>query len=171
MELNRAQWERVLIRWCDLQATPEVRLTCAVIADGIVDREKLPWFFERGCFDAWCRVIGLDTQFVLEQIQRAGEFVPDGLVKRRHGGYRPKGSAGLDLKPGDRVLVINQVDPALNGAREVGRAQEDIGPGSYFFRNRKTGERFGLKDLPPDAGRHDEPLPAFTHRQRNRRAT
>lgn len=38
--------------------------------------------------------------------------------------------------------------------------QEEIGSGSYFFRNRKTGERIGLKNLKPDAGRHDEPLPS-----------
>lgn len=38
--------------------------------------------------------------------------------------------------------------------------QESIGPGAYFFRDRTTGERFGLKDLPPDAGRHDEPMPS-----------
>lgn len=38
--------------------------------------------------------------------------------------------------------------------------QEDIGPGAYFFRNRKTGERFGLKDLAPNAGRHNEPAPS-----------
>lgn len=39
----------------------------------------------------------------------------------------------------------------------VSEIQESIGPGSYFFRDRKTGERFGLKDLKPDAGRHSEP--------------
>ena len=39
-------------------------------------------------------------------------------------------------------------------------AQEDIGPGAYFFRDRKTGERFGPKDLQPGAGRHDEPAPS-----------
>jgi hypothetical protein len=38
--------------------------------------------------------------------------------------------------------------------------QEMIGPGAYFLRDRKTGERFGLKDLRPDAGRHDEPAPS-----------
>lgn len=37
------------------------------------------------------------------------------------------------------------------------RIQEILGPGSYFFRNRKTGDRIGLKDLREDAGRHDEP--------------
>jgi len=36
--------------------------------------------------------------------------------------------------------------------------QESIGPGTYTFRDRATGERYGLKDLPPDKGRYeDEP--------------
>lgn len=39
-------------------------------------------------------------------------------------------------------------------------AQENIGPGSYFFRNRATGERYGLKDLDPTSGQHDEPAPS-----------
>ncbi len=41
---------------------------------------------------------------------------------------------------------------------QVVQIQESIGPTSYLFRNRKTGERFGLKDLKIGAGRHDEPL-------------
>jgi hypothetical protein len=40
------------------------------------------------------------------------------------------------------------------------KRQEEIGPGAYFFRNRKTGERFGLKDLRVGAGRHNEPAPS-----------
>jgi len=43
---------------------------------------------------------------------------------------------------------------------EVVRIQESIGPGAYLFRDRQTGVRFGLKDLPIGAGRHDEPLPS-----------
>lgn len=43
---------------------------------------------------------------------------------------------------------------------EVVQIQESIGPSAYLFRNRKTGERFGLKDLRPGSGRHDEPLPS-----------
>lgn len=38
--------------------------------------------------------------------------------------------------------------------------QRAIGPGAYFFRNRKTGERYVLDDLDPNAGRHDEPMPS-----------
>jgi hypothetical protein len=43
---------------------------------------------------------------------------------------------------------------------EVVEIQEDIGPGAYFFRNRKTGERYGLKDLEPGAGRHNITAPS-----------
>lgn len=36
--------------------------------------------------------------------------------------------------------------------------QESIGPGAYLFRDRKTGERYSLRDLPPNKGRYqDEP--------------
>jgi hypothetical protein len=42
---------------------------------------------------------------------------------------------------------------------ELATIQEMIGPSAYLYRNRKTGERFSLRDLPPDAGRHDEILP------------
>ena len=41
--------------------------------------------------------------------------------------------------------------------RNMVSIQEILGPGSYFFRDRKTGERIALKDLKEDAGRHDDP--------------
>lgn len=62
----------------------------------------------------------------------------------------PKGGEGYWNK-------VRLVFPEVFQARL--ELQEWIGPGAYFFRNRKTGERFGLKDLKPDAGRHNEPLP------------
>lgn len=37
--------------------------------------------------------------------------------------------------------------------------QEGIGPGAYLFRDRKTGERYSLRELPPDKGRHTTILP------------
>lgn len=43
---------------------------------------------------------------------------------------------------------------------EVAAIQEEIGPGAYFFRHRDTSERYGLKDLNPKSGRHNEELPA-----------
>jgi hypothetical protein len=41
---------------------------------------------------------------------------------------------------------------------ECCQIQDSIGPGAYIFRDRKTNERFSLRQLPPDAGRHDEPV-------------
>lgn len=41
---------------------------------------------------------------------------------------------------------------------EMCRVEELIGPGSYLFRDRKTGVRFPLRQLDPSSGRHDEPL-------------
>lgn len=35
---------------------------------------------------------------------------------------------------------------------QISAIQESIGAGAYFFRNRKTGERYGLKDLPVGKG-------------------
>lgn len=35
--------------------------------------------------------------------------------------------------------------------------QDAIGLGSYLFRNRATGERYSLRALDPESGRHDEP--------------
>jgi hypothetical protein len=41
---------------------------------------------------------------------------------------------------------------------ELARVQELIGPSAYLFRDRKTGERYSLRDLPPNKGRYqDEP--------------
>jgi hypothetical protein len=71
MNVSRSNWEKLLARWCGMQTTGEVKLICAVIADGIVDREKHPWFFSGGGFDKYCRTIGLDPAFVLQQIKRA----------------------------------------------------------------------------------------------------
>jgi hypothetical protein len=37
--------------------------------------------------------------------------------------------------------------------------QEAIGPGTYMFRNRETGERYSLRDLAPGTGRHRAEIP------------
>lgn len=42
---------------------------------------------------------------------------------------------------------------------ELASVQEAIGPGAYLFRHRDTNERFSLRDLDPEAGRHNEVLP------------
>ena len=38
---------------------------------------------------------------------------------------------------------------------EMAKIQDMLGPGSYFFRNRKTQERISLRMLDPDAGRFE----------------
>lgn len=41
---------------------------------------------------------------------------------------------------------------------EIAEIQKAIGPGAYLFRDRATGARYSLYDLPPDKGRYsDEP--------------
>jgi hypothetical protein len=63
----------------------------------------------------------------------------------------PKGGEGY----WNRIRIVR---PAVFAARL--ERQESIGEGAYFFRDRKTGVRFGLKDLDPKAGRHNEPAPS-----------
>lgn len=43
---------------------------------------------------------------------------------------------------------------------ELAAVQEEIGEGAYLFRNRKTGERYGLRDIPPGPARRNEALPS-----------
>jgi hypothetical protein len=40
---------------------------------------------------------------------------------------------------------------------EVAAIQRQIGPGSYFWADEKTGQRISLDDLDPNAGNHNEP--------------
>lgn len=42
---------------------------------------------------------------------------------------------------------------------EMAKIEDEIGKGSYLFRDRKTKVRFSLRQLDPAAGRHDEPMP------------
>lgn len=43
---------------------------------------------------------------------------------------------------------------------EIARIEDELGPGSYLFRDRKTNVRYPLRQLDPNSGRHDEPLPS-----------
>lgn len=90
----------------------------------------------------------------LAMVERAGIELP--LMYRQ--GFEnancpccPKGGEGY----WNRIRVLRPANFA-----ETMKIQESIGPGAYFFRNRNTGERFGLKDLNPKAGRHNEPAPS-----------
>lgn len=43
---------------------------------------------------------------------------------------------------------------------ELAQAQEEIGYDAYLFRNRKTGERYSLRDIPPGLAQRNEVLPS-----------
>lgn len=97
---------------------------------------------------------GLSKADCLAMVERAGLLLPlayrDGF-ENANCPRCPKGGEGY----WNRVRIYRP-----NDFRETMELQEDIGPGAYFFRDRKTGERFGLKDLDPNAGRHNEPAPS-----------
>ena len=43
---------------------------------------------------------------------------------------------------------------------ELAAVQDEIGEGAYFFRNRQTGERYSLRQIPPGQARRNEALPS-----------
>lgn len=98
---------------------------------------------------------GLTKADCLAMVERAGILLPedyrDGFNNANCRGRCPKGGEGH----WNRMRLVRPAEFS-----QMMAAQEDIGPGAYFFRNRATGERFGLKDLDPAAGRHDEPSPS-----------
>ena len=141
---------------------------------------------KRYLLDRWCRpddipVIG----FTAEEQDRADDFLDDhGGV-----GEFPLIEAGLDKaaclalveRAGIRLPVMylmgynnaNCIGCVKGGAgywnkvrvdfpahfEEMCRIEEGIGPSAYLMRDRATGKRFPLRQLPPDAGRHDTTVP------------
>ena len=97
---------------------------------------------------------GIGKADCLAMVQRASITLP--LAYRQ--GYSNANCIGCPKGGEGYWNHVRKVHPLVFRARV--ERQESIGPGAYFFRDRTTGERFGLKDLDPSAGRHDEPLPA-----------
>lgn len=73
-------WRRMLEQWCPYEPTPEVRLVCWLLATAITDepgealdqgRQPFVGGFFAGGFQAWCSLVRLNPQFVMEQIARA----------------------------------------------------------------------------------------------------
>lgn len=60
------------------------------------------------------------------------------------------------VKGGEGYMNRQRVD-FPEAFEALANIQEAIGPSAYLFRDRKTGERYSLRDLPVDKGRHDEP--------------
>jgi len=81
MKLNETAWQKLIIRWSELKPTPEVKLIAAIIAKAIIDERKrsLPHFvggFWDTNFLRYSKIIGINPQFLIEQINRANDFVP-----------------------------------------------------------------------------------------------
>lgn len=89
----------------------------------------------------------------LAMVQRAGIELP--MMYRL--GYDNANCIGC-VKGGEGYWNKIRRDFPLQFAA-IADLQEEIGPGAYLFRDRKTGERYSLHDLPPNNGRHDEPSP------------
>ncbi len=97
---------------------------------------------------------GIGKADCLAMVQRASIKLP--LAYRQ--GYSNANCTGCPKGGEGYWNHVRKVHPVVFRARL--ERQESIGPGAYFFRDRDTEERFGLKDLDPKAGRHDEPMPA-----------
>jgi hypothetical protein len=89
----------------------------------------------------------------LGMVERAGILLP----LRYRQGYNNANCVGC-CKGGEGYWNKTRRDSPSDFIA-VAEIQKDIGPGAYFFRDRGTGERFSLYDLPPDAGRHSEESP------------
>lgn len=95
---------------------------------------------------------GLGKADCLSMVQRAGIELP--VMYRL--GYNNANCIGC-IKGGEGYWNKIRVDFPERFA-QVAEIERQIGPSAYLFRDRKTGERFSLTDLPPDKGRHqDEP--------------
>lgn len=97
---------------------------------------------------------GIGKADCLAMVKRAGVELP--MSYRQ--GYANANCIGCPKGGEGYWNHVRKVHPLVFRARL--ERQEAIGPGAYFFRDRSSGERFGLKDLDPSAGRHDEPVPA-----------
>lgn len=93
---------------------------------------------------------GLGKADCLAMIERAGIELP--MMYRL--GYKNANCIGC-VKGGEGYWnKIRRDFPAE--FIQIADIQQNIGPNAYMFRNRKTGERYSLYDLPPDSGRYKE---------------
>ena len=89
----------------------------------------------------------------LGMIERAGILLP----LRYRQGYNNANCVGC-CKGGEGYWNKTRRD-SPDDFIEVAEIEKSLGPGAYLFRDRETGERFSLYDLPPNAGRHKEEAP------------
>jgi hypothetical protein len=87
----------------------------------------------------------------LAMIERAGIELP--MMYRL--GYN-NNNCRCCVKGGEGYFNRQRIDFPEHFAA-LADVQESIGPGAYLFRDRKTGERYSLRNLPTGRGRHKEP--------------
>lgn len=108
------------------------------------DRPVIAPLIERGLGKADCKAM----------IERAGIELP--LMYRL--GYDNANCIGC-VKGGEGYFrAIREDFPAEFEA--LCRVQDEIGPGAHLFRNRATGERYSLRDIPTGEARRNEALPS-----------
>ena len=87
----------------------------------------------------------------LAMVERAGIALPAMYLL----GYN-NNNCRCCVKGGEGYFNRQRLDFPVNFVA-LAEVQESIGPGAYLFRDRATGERYSLRNLPPDKGRHAEP--------------
>lgn len=141
---------RLLDRWC---RPDDVR----VFGFTAEEEGRFEDFKERNPDKAvWAPLIerGLGKKDCLAMLERAGIELP--LMYRM--GYSNANCVGC-VKGGEGYFrAIREDFPAE--FETLCQVQESIGPGAYLFRNRATGERYSLRDIPPGKARRDLSPPA-----------
>jgi hypothetical protein len=94
---------------------------------------------------------GLRKADCLAMVERAGIELP--MMYRL--GYN-NNNCRCCVKGGEGYFNRQRIDFPENFIA-LADIQEAIGPGANLFRNRETGERYSLRQLPPDKGTHREP--------------
>lgn len=97
---------------------------------------------------------GLGKEDCKAMVDRAGIVLP--LMYRL--GYANANCIGC-VKGGEGYWrAIREDFPAE--FEELAAVQDEIGPGAYLFRNRKTEERYSLRNIPPGKAQRNEAMPS-----------
>lgn len=96
---------------------------------------------------------GLGKEDCKAMVERAGIVLP--LMYRK--GYSNANCVGC-VKGGEGYFRAIKEDFPIQ-FEELCVTQEDIGEGAYLFRDRKTGKRYSLRDIPPGKPMRNERLP------------
>lgn len=82
MRMNQQRWETVLSRWSSAPDSGEKRMLVALLAMAICDEAKTDkedkfsrgYFAPESGFDYHTKLVGVDSSFLREQIERARDF-------------------------------------------------------------------------------------------------